>query len=122
MMRRWFELAVVVALLGVGRFGAEPAEATIITFTDRAAWEAAVTGTIIEEDFNAFTSDTFIPKYPDTHEFDSFTFQRLGFISDAFNSEFNFIDVPPFFVPNPADPAKDHNIDDSPYFRGGGCL
>ena len=97
-----FATILVFSLVGVS-------SATIMTYTNRALFEAAL-ATFQEDTFNDVSTDTIIPRFPDpgTNYLDRgpYTWQELG--NDL--SNYNMIDVSPFVSP-------DHNVDGTPFLR-----
>ncbi|GJM45433.1 MAG: hypothetical protein DHS20C21_22750 [Gemmatimonadota bacterium] len=89
---RWSSVSVLGLLL---TFAAGSASATITTFTDRAAWEAAVSGSFQEETFDGFPFDQF---FLDGGLVDVPPFFQLRGFGDAFadGEPWNRIDVSPF--------------------------
>lgn len=88
----------------------KPVAADIEIYTDRPAWEAAVSGMYSEENFNLIEANTEVPgPYPDMLDFADFSMGRLG---DQIATA-NVIYVPPFSAP-----PVILKLDESPYFRG----
>ena len=87
---------------------ANSASAAVTTFTDLASWSAAVSGPVVTEDFNSFTSDV-----PALFDAGDFSLTAIGsFAAD------NGIEA---FDPNPTDIqslGQDRNIDGTTYYSG----
>lgn len=86
-----FRAACCIAFLTAGLSAA--AQAAVVTYTNRSAWEAAVAGApLLLEDFNSFTVDT-------SFQDDPVVAGPLTLVEVGGSNFRNNIDAPPSFTP-----------------------